>query len=102
MSLVLQSAKTNLNVEEVFFSIGKDIKQRLADTDARAEVRLYLRIIFILILIIHTLQLEYQTFKTLSGLFCSHKQSESTNPTKVQGHLKLLRNQHVAVRRESG
>ena len=64
MSLVLQSAKTNLNVEEVFFSIGKDIKQRLADTDTRAEVRLYLRIIFILI---HTLQLEYQTFKTLSG-----------------------------------
>ena len=50
MSLVLQSAKTNLNVEEVFFSIGKDIKQRLADTDARAEVRLYLRTIFILIL----------------------------------------------------
>jgi Ras-related protein Rab-8A len=31
------SAKTNLNVEEVFFSIAKDIKQRLADTDARAE-----------------------------------------------------------------
>ncbi|XP_024013482.1 ras-related protein RABE1a isoform X1 [Eutrema salsugineum] len=37
MSLLLQSAKTNLNVEEVFFSIAKDIKQRLADTDARAE-----------------------------------------------------------------
>ncbi|GAB4824366.1 Ras- protein RABE1c [Ancistrocladus abbreviatus] len=31
------SAKTNLNVEEVFFSIARDIKQRLADTDARAE-----------------------------------------------------------------
>ncbi|CAN6989565.1 unnamed protein product, partial [Brassica rapa subsp. trilocularis] len=31
------SAKTNLNVEEVFFSIGKDIKQRLSDTDSRAE-----------------------------------------------------------------
>ncbi|KAK8637562.1 hypothetical protein V6N13_136038 [Hibiscus sabdariffa] len=31
------SAKTNLNVEEVFFSIAKDIKQRLADTDSRAE-----------------------------------------------------------------
>ncbi|CAH2058905.1 unnamed protein product [Thlaspi arvense] len=31
------SAKTNLNVEEVFFSVAKDIKQRLADTDARAE-----------------------------------------------------------------
>ncbi|CAG7879804.1 unnamed protein product [Brassica rapa] len=31
------SAKTNLNVEEVFFSIAKDIKQRLTDTDSRAE-----------------------------------------------------------------
>ncbi|GMH12305.1 hypothetical protein Nepgr_014146 [Nepenthes gracilis] len=33
----LKRAKTNLNVEEVFFSIAKDIKQRLADTDTRAE-----------------------------------------------------------------
>ncbi|MBA0740222.1 hypothetical protein Gogos_013440, partial [Gossypium gossypioides] len=32
------SAKTNLNVEEVFFSIARDIKQRLADTDSKAEV----------------------------------------------------------------
>ncbi|RVW49438.1 Ras-related protein RABE1c [Vitis vinifera] len=31
------SAKTNLNVEEVFFSIAKDIKQRLAETDSKAE-----------------------------------------------------------------
>ncbi|KAG6789288.1 hypothetical protein POTOM_005379 [Populus tomentosa] len=31
------SAKTNLNVEQVFFSIARDIKQRLADTDTRAE-----------------------------------------------------------------
>ncbi|TXG74002.1 hypothetical protein EZV62_002581 [Acer yangbiense] len=31
------SAKTNLNVEQVFFSIGRDIKQRLSDTDSRAE-----------------------------------------------------------------
>ncbi|KAF3513346.1 hypothetical protein F2Q69_00005969 [Brassica cretica] len=31
------SAKTNLNVEEVFFSIGRDIKQRLSDTDSKAE-----------------------------------------------------------------
>ncbi|KAF2582672.1 hypothetical protein F2Q68_00000805 [Brassica cretica] len=30
------SAKTNLNVEEVFFSIAKDIKHRLTDTDSRA------------------------------------------------------------------
>lgn len=35
---LLQSAKTNLNVEEVFFSIARDIKQRLADTDNKAEV----------------------------------------------------------------
>ena len=35
---ISQSAKTNLNVEEVFFSIGRDIKQRLADSDSRAEV----------------------------------------------------------------
>ena len=35
---MLQSAKTNLNVEEVFFSIGRDIKQRLSDTDSKAEV----------------------------------------------------------------
>ncbi|KAK6142112.1 hypothetical protein DH2020_003009 [Rehmannia glutinosa] len=31
------SAKTNLNVEEVFFSIARDIKQRLSDSDTRAE-----------------------------------------------------------------
>lgn len=35
---ILQSAKTDLNVEEVFFSIARDIKQRLADTDSKAEV----------------------------------------------------------------
>ena len=31
------SAKTNMNVEEVFFSIARDIKQRLAESDNRAE-----------------------------------------------------------------
>jgi len=34
----MQSAKTNMNVEEVFFSIARDIKQRLSDTDSKAEV----------------------------------------------------------------
>ena len=29
-------------MEEVFFSIARDIKQRLADTDSRAEVSIYL------------------------------------------------------------
>ncbi|KAI3768460.1 hypothetical protein L2E82_19152 [Cichorium intybus] len=28
---------TNMNVDEVFFSIGSDIKQRLAETDTNAE-----------------------------------------------------------------
>ncbi|KAL8094730.1 hypothetical protein AgCh_036302 [Apium graveolens] len=31
------SAKTNMNVEEVFFSVAKDIKQRLAETDSKSE-----------------------------------------------------------------
>ncbi|CAN6471306.1 unnamed protein product [Victoria cruziana] len=31
------SAKTNLNVENVFFTIARDIKQRLADTDNKVE-----------------------------------------------------------------
>jgi len=38
------SAKTNLNVEEVFFSIAKDIKQRLADTESRVEQPQTLRV----------------------------------------------------------
>lgn len=33
-----QSAKTNLNVEQVFFSIARDIRQRLAESDTKAEV----------------------------------------------------------------
>lgn len=33
------SAKTNLNVEQVFFSIARDIKQRLAETDSKPEDR---------------------------------------------------------------
>ncbi|KAJ6794579.1 uncharacterized protein M6B38_300375 [Iris pallida] len=31
------SAKTNLNVEQVFFSIARDIKQRLAESETKAE-----------------------------------------------------------------
>ncbi|KAK5841516.1 hypothetical protein PVK06_003837 [Gossypium arboreum] len=37
------SAKTNLNVEEVFFSIARDIKQRLADTDSKSEALLEIK-----------------------------------------------------------
>ncbi|KAK1313203.1 Ras-related protein RABE1c [Acorus calamus] len=32
-----RSAKTNFNVEQVFFSIARDIKQRLIETDSKAE-----------------------------------------------------------------
>uniref|UniRef100_A0A0D6QXP2 Uncharacterized protein n=1 Tax=Araucaria cunninghamii TaxID=56994 RepID=A0A0D6QXP2_ARACU len=31
------SAKTNLNVEQVFFTIGRDIKQRLEESDTKVE-----------------------------------------------------------------
>ncbi|KAI3989411.1 hypothetical protein MKX01_032513 [Papaver californicum] len=31
------SAKTNLNVEQVFFSVARDIKERLSETDTRPE-----------------------------------------------------------------
>lgn len=34
-----QSAKTNMNVEDVFFTVARDIKQRLAETDSKPEVR---------------------------------------------------------------
>lgn len=47
---VLQSAKTNLNVEEVFFSIARDIKQRLAETDTKAEVLFLFFLLFSLFL----------------------------------------------------
>lgn len=36
--MLMQSAKTNMNVDEVFFSIARDIKQRLADNDSKTEV----------------------------------------------------------------
>ncbi|MFS7903503.1 putative small GTPase, P-loop containing nucleoside triphosphate hydrolase [Helianthus anomalus] len=43
------SAKTNLNVEQVFFSIAKDIKQRLSETDTKAEVNTILLLFFVII-----------------------------------------------------
>ncbi|KAK7837831.1 ras-related protein rabe1c, partial [Quercus suber] len=46
------SAKTNMNVEEVFFSIARDIKQRLAETDSRDEPN-------------HTLRLKNRTKQTV-------------------------------------
>jgi hypothetical protein len=37
-SLSSQSAKTNFNVEDVFFCIVRDMKQSLAKTDSKPEV----------------------------------------------------------------
>ncbi|KAF4385362.1 hypothetical protein G4B88_026645 [Cannabis sativa] len=68
------SAKTNLNVEEVFFSIARDIKQRLADTDSRVESLIYVLL--------------------LNG--CSHRQSKLTNRTR-QGVLPKPRQNHLVV-----
>jgi len=42
----MQSAKTNLNVEEVFFSIARDIKQRLAETESKVEVWLCSKLLY--------------------------------------------------------
>ncbi|KVH99996.1 Small GTPase superfamily, partial [Cynara cardunculus var. scolymus] len=38
MKFLETSAKTNMNVEEVFFTIARDIKQRLSETDSKAEL----------------------------------------------------------------
>lgn len=38
MVLLKQSAKTGYNVEQGFFAIAGDIKQRLAEADSKAEV----------------------------------------------------------------
>ena len=39
---VFQSAKTNMNVEDVFFTVARDIKQRLAsESDSKPDVRLF-------------------------------------------------------------
>lgn len=38
MIFFVQSAKTNMNVQEAFFSIARDIKQRIAESDSKAEV----------------------------------------------------------------
>ncbi|KAF4373474.1 hypothetical protein F8388_025168, partial [Cannabis sativa] len=70
------SAKTNLNVEEVFFSIARDIKQRLADTDSRVEV--------CAIGMLFNFQMNI------------HRQSKLTNRTR-QGVLPKPRQNHLVV-----
>jgi Ras-related protein Rab-8A len=43
---IFKSAKTNLNVEQVFFSIARDIKQRLSESESKPEVWLHKRLVF--------------------------------------------------------
>lgn len=62
MNIHWQSAKTNLNVEQVFYSIARDIKQRLADTDSKAEV--------INLLIVYTFKGCMQTIQVLNRPSC--------------------------------
>ncbi|KAJ0792093.1 putative small GTP-binding protein [Helianthus annuus] len=59
------SAKTNLNVEQVFFSIAKDIKQRLSETDTKAEGKFHYFMPIILNVIYHIYR-----FKTLRYHTC--------------------------------
>lgn len=83
-----QSAKTNQNVEEVFFSIAKDIKQRLANSDSKDTVWKSHEIFF---LTIHELEFEVHIDPVILG--CSLLQLRLinlTNPAKLVRLLKDL------------
>lgn len=84
-----QSAKTNLNVEQVFFSIARDIKQRLADTDSKAEVSW----IYFLIFAVSKFQILYAH----SWRRCSRQHSRLINQKQELEVVKLPRNQLVVV-----
>ena len=72
---VLQSAKTNLNVEQVFFSIARDIKQRLAETDSKPEVQ-------IIVPVYIWNSIATNDLSDIS-LLCRRKQSKLTSQTRV-------------------
>ncbi|RLM99071.1 ras-related protein RABE1c [Panicum miliaceum] len=69
------SAKTNLNVEQVFFSIARDIKQRLAETDSKPEVQMIAPIYI----------WNFISTNDLSNisLHCRRRQSRLTSQTRV-------------------
>lgn len=89
----VQSAKTNFNVEQVFFSIAREIKQRLVESDSKAEVnslfhKLLLRMIDMIFCI------------DVSKFWCcnsSPKLLGSVNQTRPMGRQLLRRNQHAVV-----
>ncbi|KAL9266124.1 Ras-related protein [Drosera capensis] len=91
------SAKTNLNVEEVFFSIARDIKQRLADTDnSRPELvyALFKRGL-------------YSTFaeglcRVQMRQICCSLHLRLTPGTRALDLAQLLRDQHAAVLKRPG
>ncbi|ESQ40256.1 hypothetical protein EUTSA_v10014465mg [Eutrema salsugineum] len=63
------SAKTNLNVESVFLSIAKDIKQRLTETDTKAEASRSLNKMLLHLLLQPRNQLAVVTFRSMIALF---------------------------------
>lgn len=76
---MLQSAKTNLNVEQVFFSIARDIKQRLAETDSKPEVEAT----FFYVKISQLSNFEDLTCRLVAG---SDHQDKQTGPDSCRWH----------------
>lgn len=93
--IFMQSAKTNLNVEEVFFSIARDIKQRLTESDSKAEVMFKRNSPRVIYLIIWVLNIMFLLF-----LDCSLQHLKSTSQIKPLG-LVQLRQDQLAVDHEN-
>jgi hypothetical protein len=83
---LLQSAKTNLNVEQVFFSIARDIKQRLSETDSKPEVQHFFDKSGAVAFLLHVISVMFLVCRTLL---------RSNPPGKVRQ--RQSRNQPAAV-----
>lgn len=79
-----------MNVEEVFFSIARDIKQRLSETDTKTEVNPQNQKGILVILVSNYLF-------SLTRLFCSLKPLRLTNKTRQEELLNRLRNHHAVA-----
>lgn len=97
----LQSAKTNLNVEEVFFSIARDIKQRLSDSDtSRTEVSCPA---LVYLIFKRVTALPTNLFDELfSGLNCSRLQSRLVSPMQLLVVANLHRSQLAVAHERMG
>ncbi|RWW72113.1 hypothetical protein BHE74_00020136, partial [Ensete ventricosum] len=87
------SAKTNLNVEQVFFSIARDIKQRLAETDSKPEVR---------ILCVCGANPVFYVWSLISWFGCRIEQSRLTNQTRQLLRVLQHRDQRVVGLSDQG